>query len=402
MIKHNKLIGITLIVMLSIGLVGCSQTSQDTLQNNTNTQDTELENINNNLSEGYNPEYTEFTSESANLEYILNSQELNITDSKNKLTLDDTELKNLNQIYTENNNSGVTRYQFASILYKIMLKENKLPDDSSFILTYEDKDSIPDKYYNAVKYTSCANLISFENKFDGYKFITKEETDLAFEKLNKYLSEFVEVELPSGEVTSISDDTEKAEKRKQLEEEAAEILKNRKFVDKLNGQSYALFKEPRTLKELEANQENVIKLDMDSIDNEKAFGNVTADYINLDQCLLDYSLLDEHSNLHDVVGVTFAKKYNYKEIDCNGIYLYQSDIFTAESYLMRYAICGVKIKDNKIVEYLDICSELGNEGIYSATNTEYDYLGIIVDKKKFETYGDVKDENITAILVVLS
>lgn len=312
-----------------------------------------------------------------------------------KLALDEQSPEISSLIIAGNNDKqmNITRYQIADILYKILLNTNKLPDIYGYQISYEDSEDIPSKYMSAVCCTTYLELLTYDKRFDGYRYVVKDEVDEAFKKLQVYLDNYVPSEITPEEEAKRN---EKTPERILLELEAAGILKDRQFKDKLNGQSVALFKEPKTLEQLEANQNSVLEVDLNSINELYDFtkSKLDMEYINLDESLIDYSLLNRAYEDFNVIGVTYL---NELDVICSakepGLIL-ENKTFEVNQLTSFAGVHGVVgIYNNSIVCEGTKISGDDKFGVMIPYGNRIDSVGLLINKDLFENVLPSNESN---------
>ena len=307
-----------------------------------------------------------------------------------------------------------------------MIKEaNKEPSLENYVYAYQDSGDFPSRYTQAIYILDYTGIFEYDGVFDGYKYVTQQEVDSAVEKLQIYLD--------SGYLDfmgSQPDDTNEASGNEpgtttELEQEAIEILSDKEFEDKLTGKSVALYKEPKELWQLETNINNISKVDLYSDDIESAYENsqeVRFEYINLDEGLLDYSLIDELRENHtyqyklddtEIVGMTVfepigvSKNIGDETLSLTGKVLDDNLLLMLKS---NGLVLG--INNHKIVSNGMLFSDNGQCFIQLYSKENIDSIGIIVpitDLQNTTNYDELEDgtqssqgiESTQSILVVL-
>lgn len=358
----------------------------------------------------------------ASLSYLINESEI-LTDivSNNgnddetaidekeydKLDIDSSELDSINTLDNKAEDIYLTRYQLVDVLYNIMLSHNKLPDVTGYQLTYTDSDSVPARYLNELCYVDYLKLIDFGEAINGYEYATEEEVTKSMEKLKKYLENYKEPEKDN------SNDDNTNQERTELEKQAEQTLKNRKETNLLGIESVAIYKNPKTLGELESNQNNINRVNLERLHQQDLLGTdcdgtpmndrrINIEYLELNQALLDYSMLSELELPGKIIGVTYVSDMSFgihddgyrKVVQCSLI----EDALT--NSMMTYA---VGIKDNNIVSKLEIKREFGFEGITyeSFVKKDIDSVGFVINKGNLENAGTSTDDNgLTYIIAI--
>lgn len=279
---------------------------------------------------------------------------------------------------------SLTRFQLANTLYKLLSGENKLPSIEGYQVTYEDNQDIPSNYLSAVCYTSYLKILDFGTKFNGYRYVTKEETDDAMKKLQTYLDNY-----------SAPKEVEEAIdlERQALEQEAASVLKDRVTVDRLYGQSEAIHKNPKTLEELDENQSNITKTTFDDSDTTKK------EYLNIDEALLNGKELS-NMGYNTVIGVTYYEEgARFKASKLGEVLKLVSEDFDSKAIGSNVLLSDVVgIYENNIVMGGYHINEVGNECIVFEDYKNIDSIGYIIYRDTLEN----NDENSvdTLLLVV--
>lgn len=391
-----------------------------------------------NESEEYIPVQADtVTEDTATLKYVLdtynklygsteNSENSSESESQPEVLTPSSEaVSGVALISSNSDELNITRYQFAYILYNLIKEANKEPSLENYVYAYQDSGGFPSRYTQAIYILDYTGIFEYDGVFDGYKYVTQQEVDSAVEKLQVYLdSGYLEF------MGSQSDDTNEASGNEsgttaELEQEAIEILSGKEFEDKLTGKSVALYKEPKELWQLETNINNISKVDLYSDDIESAYENsqeVRFEYINLDEGLLDYSLIDELRENHtyqyklddtEIVGMTVFKPiglFKYvgdEEISLTGNILDDNILLMLKS---NGLVLG--INNHKIVSNGMLFSDNGQCFIQLYSKENIDSIGIIVpitDLQNTTNYDELEDgtessqgiESTQSILVVL-
>ena len=391
-----------------------------------------------NESEEYIPVQADtVTEDTATLKYVLdaynklygsteNSENYSESDSQPEVLTPSSEAVSSVALVSSNPDElNITRYQFAYILYNLIKEANKEPSLENYVYAYQDSGDFPSRYTQAIYILDYTGIFEYDGVFDGYKYVTQQEVDSAVEKLQVYLD--------SGYLDfmgSQSDDTNEASGNEpgtttELEQEAIEILSGKEFEDKLTGKSVALYKEPKELWQLETNINNISKVDLYSDDIESAYENsqeVRFEYINLDEGLLDYSLIDELRKNHtyqyklddtEIVGMTVfepigvSKNIGDETLSLTGKVLDDNLLLMLKS---NGLVLG--INNHKIVSNGMLFSDNGQCFIQLHSKENIDSIGIIVpitDLQNTTNYDELEDgaessqgvEPTQSILVVL-
>lgn len=391
-----------------------------------------------NESEEYIPVQADtVTEDTATLKYVLdaynklygsteNSENYSESDSQPEVLTPSSEAVSSVALVSSNPDElNITRYQFAYILYNLIKEANKEPSLENYVYAYQDSGDFPSRYTQAIYILDYTGIFEYDGVFDGYKYVTQQEVDSAVEKLQVYLD--------SGYLDfmgSQSDDTNEASGNgpgttTELEQEAIEILSGKEFEDKLTGKSVALYKEPKELWQLETNINNISKVDLYSDDIESAYENsqeVRFEYINLDEGLLDYSLIDELRKNHtyqyklddtEIVGMTVfepigvSKNIGDETLSLTGKVLDDNLLLMLKS---NGLVLG--INNHKIVSNGMLFSDNGQCFIQLHSKENIDSIGIIVpitDLQNTTNYDELEDgaessqgvEPTQSILVVL-
>lgn len=391
-----------------------------------------------NESEEYIPVQADtVTEDTATLKYVLdtynklyvsteNSENYSESDSQPEVLTPSSEAVSSVALVSSNPDElNITRYQFAYILYNLIKEANKEPSLENYVYAYQDSGDFPSRYTQAIYILDYIGIFEYDGVFDGYKYVTQQEVDSAVEKLQVYLD--------SGYLDfmgSQSDDTNEASGNgpgtaTELEQEAIEILSGKEFEDNLTGRSVALYKEPKELWQLETNINNISKVDLYSDDIESAYENsqeVRFEYINLDEGLLDYSLIDELRENHtyqyklddtEIVGMTVfepigvSKNIGDETLSLTGKVLDDNLLLMLKS---NGLVLG--INNHKIVSNGMLFSDNGQCFIRLYSKENIDSIGIIVpitDLQNTTNYDELEDgtessqgvEPTQSILVVL-
>lgn len=373
-----------------------------------------------NESEEYIPVQADtVTEDTATLKYVLDTYNKlygstedseNYSESESQpevLTPSSEAVSSIALISSNSDELNITRYQFAYILYNLIKEANKEPSLENYVYAYQDSGDFPSRYTQAIYILDYTGIFEYDGVFDGYKYVTQQEVDSAVEKLQVYLD--------SGYLDymgSQSDNTNEASGNEpgtttELEQEAIEILSDKEFEDNLIGKSVALYKEPKELWQLETNINNISKIDLYSDDIESAYENsqeVRFEYINLDEGLLDYSLIDELRKNHtyqyklddtEIVGMTvfepigLFKNVGDEEVSLTGDILDDNILLMLKSNGIVFGIDNHKIVSNGM-----LFSDNGQCFIQLYSKENIDSIGIIVpitDLQNTINYDELED-----------
>lgn len=391
-----------------------------------------------NESEEYIPVQVDtVTEDTATLKYVLdtynklygsteNSENYSESDSQPEVLTPSSEAVSSVALISSNSDElNITRYQFAYILYNLIKEANKEPSLENYVYAYQDSGDFPSRYTQAIYILDYTGIFEYDGEFDGYKYVTQQEVDSAVEKLQAYLdSGYLEFtgSQPDGTSETSGNETDTIV---ELEQEAIEILSDKEFEDNLTGKSVAVYKQPRELWQLEANINNISKVDLYSDDIESAYENsqeVRFEYINLDEGLLDYSLIDKLRKNHtyqyklddiEIVGMTVfepigvSKNIGDETLSLTGKVLDDNLLLMLKS---NGLVLG--INNHKIVSNGMLFSDNGQCFIQLYSKENIDSIGIIVpitDLQNTTNYDELEDgtessqgvEPTQSILVVL-
>lgn len=222
--------------------------------------------------------------------------------------------------------ANIDRYQMSSILYELMLLKDKVPNIDGYSVIYSDMDDFPEKYITpivAVTRSDClSDIVELRSEFSGYTYVSKDELNIWIENFKDYLSNYDKytLKVENESTTNVLDTNTKNKlqvEKEKAAKEAEKVLKDRKTDDRLNGQSVAIYNNPRTLTEIEANLNNITKVSISELatNDNYALGSksehpnpdlkVNVEYINLDEALVDKELMEEYiSDIYtDMEGV---------------------------------------------------------------------------------------------------
>lgn len=373
-----------------------------------------------NESEEYTPVQADtVTEDTATLKYVLDtynklygstedSENYSESDSQPEiLTPSSEEVSSVALISSNSDELNITRYQFAYILYNLIKEANKEPSLENYVYTYQDSGDFPSRYTQAIYILDYTGIFEYDGVFDGYKYVTQQEVDSAVEKLQVYLdSGYLDFMGSQPDNTNEASGNEPGTTT-ELEQEAIEILSGKEFEDNLTGKSVALYKEPKELWQLETNINNISKVDLYSDDIESAYENsqeVRFEYINLDEGLLDYSLIDELRENHtyqyklddtEIVGMTVfepigvSKNIGDETLSLTGKVLDDNLLLMLKS---NGLVLG--INNHKIVSNGMLFSDNGQCFIQLYSKENIDSIGIIVpitDLQNTTNYDELED-----------
>lgn len=307
------------------------------------------------------------------------------------------ELKLIKSIESEEH-QGITRYQLAHTLYRLIVSENKLPSIRGYQVNYTDNEELPEIYTTAIAYTTYLGLYEFGEKFDGYKYTTQQEVAEAMGKCKKYLAEYKTAEDTTTEVSA-----EKSTERVILENEAAEILREAVVQDSLNGQSIAKFKKPMTLGEIESNIESLAELNLNNctnMNNGEYTEKIYNEYINIGEGLLDHKMLD--SVEINILGMTrvAAVKFEVKINEYNKIILSNDLVDASLDTALAGVVSIVGIRESKVVSIGEYYIDMPYREI-QMPNTAIDSIAFVVPKGTLDNslvYGVNADNFVLAVM----
>lgn len=289
---------------------------------------------------------------------------------------------------TEGDNEvKLTRYQVAAIASNMIEQQSATPDMTWYQIDYTDNSEIPDNYVQDICIVDKAGVMKYDNEFNGYSNISKEEFKSIIDKTLEFIST-----------------APKNQNQNTPNEEDAEIgigvgeeIHREVYEDRLNGASVAVVKEPKTTGELNLNIESVSKIVMDDLIDSYIMpdgtvkyqgGKVDAEYINLDECFIDYSLLGNLAE--EIVGCTITEPYNFSSrVNAGGITVLGGDILIEKIY-GAFMDCyeAFLIKDGKIIKTGTYAKDqVSNNELLTFkgyTNLDYDYVGILAYKSYLE------------------
>lgn len=407
-------------------------------KNTENDVESELDsNLQLNESEEYIPVQADtVTEDTATLKYVLDTYNKLYGDTENNdsysedgsqpevLTPSSEAVSSVALVSSNPDEINITRYQFAYILYNLIKEANKEPSLENYVYTYQDSGDFPSRYTQAIYILDYTGIFEYDGAFDGYKYVTQQEVDSAVEKLQIYLdSGYLDFMGSQPDGTSETSGN-KTDTTAELEQEAIEILSDKEFEDNLTGRSVAVYKQPRELWQLEANINNISKVDLYSDDIESAYENsqeVRFEYINLDEGLLDYSLIDELRKNHtyqyklddtEIVGMTVFEPISVSiNNEDNKLWIQGSILEDNTMLLLKSNGISFGIKDYKIISNGNIYSDYQGQLIIMDSADDIDAIGMLVPVKELRNVnnnydGDEGstenlDEYTQSILVVL-
>lgn len=404
--KH-KIIIISLGILILATIIGI--VILNTKENN--IDDTLNEDVTQQVEE-YIPVYKdEVTESTANLGYVIDK----ISDNKEDVQLDKL-TENTNILDTSDREYNITRFQLATIIYNIIVDENKLSSSTPINITFEDNSDIPTKYFTAVAITSNLGILQYSDKFDGYKYATKKEVDEAFERLQDYLDKWVADAINEEPITN-EENTNNIVNNQELESIAEDILKDREPEDKLNGQSVAVTDEPKSIYDIINNWEAIEAFDLydDQLLSRYTTGEkINFDYINLDEGFLSSNKIESLSVDEDpnytvadmnIIGATITAPVtmSYNIID-NNLILSNKDILDKISIFNMEPTKCFGIKDYSIVTSGDwYPDEL--DPLIVLESKSIDCIGIAVSKDILEgenIFSENKSNNYILLVIPLT
>ena len=305
---------------------------------------------------------------------------------------------------TEGNNEvKLTRYQVAAIASNMIEQQSATPDMTWYQIDYTDNSEIPDNYVQDICIVDKAGVMQYDDEFNGYSNISKEELQSIIDKTLEFIST-----APKNQNQNNSD-----EEDTEIGIGVGEEIHREVYEDKLNGASVAVVKEPKTTGELNLNIESVSKVKLDNlIDSlitpertlDKQADKVDIEYINMDEAFVDYSLIP-NKEVKDLVGVTISEPYAFTtSVNYAGELLFGGSILVEKKFgTFLDAYTTILVKDNKVIEvgwYLR--DTAGSNLILFETdqkNTEYDYVGIVCYKDYVEGHANEFPRNKVIVLI---
>lgn len=417
--KKGK-IQVGIFALVSIVIIGILIYYVSIDKNTENDAESELgSNLQINESEEYIPVQADtVTEDTATLKYVLDTYNKLYSSTENNdrysedgsqpevLTPSSEAVSSVALVSSNPDELNITRYQFAYILYNLIKKANKEPSLENYVYTYQDSGDFPSKYTQAIYIIDYTGIFEYDRVFDGYKYVTQQEVDSAVEKLQVYLdSGYLEFMGSQSDATSETSDNE-TDTTAELEQEAIEILSDKEFEDNLTGRSVAVYKQPRELWQLEANINNISKVDLYSDNIESAYENsqeVRFEYINLDEGLLDYSLIDELRKNHtyqyklddtEIVGMTVFEPISVSiNNEDNKLWIQGSILEDNTMLLLKSNGISFGIKDYKIVSNGNIYSDCQGQLIIMDSADDIDAIGMLVPVKELRNVNNNYDED---------
>lgn len=303
---------------------------------------------------------------------------------------------------TEGNNEvKLTRYQVAAIASNMIEQQSATPDMTWYQIDYTDNSEIPDNYVQDICIVDKAGVMKYDDEFNGYSNVSKEELQSIIDKTLEFIST-----APKNQNHNTSD-----EEDTEIGIGVGEEIYREVYEDRLNGASVAVVKEPKTTGELNLNIESVEKVDLnnlcDSVLNEDStvksyIDELDAEYINLDQALHDYSLIDSTN----IVGITVSKPcaISSKVTELGDVFLSSNILFNKLHGALSETTEAFLVKDNNIISTGVIGREYSKPDhlIWFETGyiSNYDYLGIICNKY-YINGGSVENNNGTQIVILI-
>ena len=301
---------------------------------------------------------------------------------------------------------GITYYQAFDMIYQKLYTENKLPKIYGYTLELSPGIELDPTYSQRIIYLAKANIVTadlFTEGFNGYDYIPKTTFNELVDKMNIWLES-----CSQDELVDLSDFEQTEEEQQQAEDELEadkilieQELQETEFVDRLSGQSVAIYEHPKNYDELNANLDNIIPVDVNKIstliDDFTQLSTVDIEYINIDQAFIDPNgVLDYYDRVFnaenpkskiDMLGVTVAKVSGFEV----GYYMDSYTISFDElddlyNYVVGLSIDAFTVKNNKIMELaylgLDQVNPLNDDGTahhaLAVRETDYDFDGILI------------------------
>lgn len=302
----------------------------------------------------------------------------------------------------DNNEVKLTRYQVAAIASNMIEQQSVTPDMTWYQIDYTDNSEIPDNYVQDICIVDKAGVMQYDDKFNGYSNVSKEELQSIIDRTLEFISTAPKNQ---NQNTPNEEDTE-------IGIGVGEEIHREVYEDRLNGASVAVVKEPKTTGELNLNIESVSKVKLDNlIDSlitpertlDKQADEVDTEYLELDQCLSDYSLLGNWAK--DIVGCTITEPYNFSSrVTEAGVYVLGGDILIDKMY-GTFLDCyeAALINDNKVIKTGTYAKDQvsSNELLTfkDCGYLDYDYVGILAYKSYLE--GKSVDLPSAKILVLI-
>lgn len=306
----------------------------------------------------------------------------------------------------------ITREMMVQLISSMVDMSNKNNVPSEYVMTLQDGG----RYSGNMEYVTYNKLIdSGTEYFVGETTMTNDEANYALEELMKVMdkTEPVEFKVQESNVSEVYGQLEDIDAKTQNSKiEAANTLEYKQFIDDLFGESVAIYKEPKTIEQLDANIRAL------SIGDPYSSKNVY-DFINVDQGLYDYSMVKanidtEAPNYEEIVEETRVKGLAIcklptgisKTVQGSDIVLYHArlgDMGTSEAgnYTLAYRNDIYLIADNKVISKGSLYFD-GTDGnikirFDSGDFEKADYIGAVTTKEMLTGNEDV---NKTRVMVM--
>lgn len=288
---------------------------------------------------------------------------------------------------------GITRFQLVKFVHTTLENDNKLPQIISHKLEYEDIQDIPDRYIEPIAICKDTEIfVVNEKKFSGYTFINKEELDNAISNLSNYLKNIQENKEPIDETIEIKEPTI-------ADTILSKEIPARNNIDRLNGESVAVNKDPKTVGELKENIAQIRETNFESNRIKTKFNetgeSIEYDFINLEEGLVNTpiisSMTDDIIGEERINGLTVSSTVNFQvKSHQDGIIVLHSDMLNLrDGMLFCMSLGALGIKDNEIVSSgMAIWDFDKEECLVALDDIEIDSIGFIIDEIDLENRQD--------------
>lgn len=307
---------------------------------------------------------------------------------------------------------GITRFQLVKFVHTTLENANKLPKVVSNTLEYEDVQDIPDRYVEPIAICKDTGIfVVNEKRFNGYTFIDKEELDNTINNLSDYLKNTQE----NKETTDEPIETEKPTMDDSI---LSKEIPDRNNIDRLNGESVAVNKDPKTVGELKENIAQIRETNFESNRIKTKFNetgeSIEYDFINPEEGLVNTAIISSMTD--DVIGeeringLTVSSPVNFQiKSHQDGIIVLHSDVLNLrDGMLFCMSLGALGIKDNEIVSSgMAIWDFNKEECLVALDDIEIDSIGFIIDEIDLEnrqseaTYEMYRDGKVKYYLLLV-
>ena len=199
-----------------------------------------------------------------------------------------------------NENGKFTRIGLVSFISRLLDEMNAEPAMYNYKLNYIDLDQIDREDIHAVSVVACIGIYN-RSEFEPNKVVTIDELQSVMDELRLYIDRYRYTPSVVNIAKTYSED---------MLNDISDMLKGREVIDRLNGQSVAIYKKPEDLTQIKDNIDGITRL---KITDGMLNTDQSVEYINIDEGIVNYNKLDEITlgNADNIVGITVAEPEDF-------------------------------------------------------------------------------------------